>query len=134
MMRALRQKRRQNGRERAFPAFAEVRSLMEYELARARRYERPLSLVAVEPETLRLARFPLRFADLFAETPDGSLVLMMLPETGADGALALAQRLQGPDVAADDLRVASFPDDGVTLDDLVRAVLTPAGATLVAAS
>jgi hypothetical protein len=134
MMRALRQKRRQNGRERAFPAFTEVRSLMEYELARARRYERPLSLVAVEPETLKLARFPLRFADLFAETSDGSLVLMMLPETGADGAVALAQRLQGSDVAADDLLVASFPDDGVTLDDLVRSVLTPAGATLVAAS
>ena len=133
-MRALRQKRRQNGRERAFPAFTEVRSLMEYELARARRYERPLSLVAVEPETLKVARFPLRFADLFAETADGSRVLMMLPETGADGAAALAQRLQGSDLTTDDLHVASFPDDGVTLDDLVRAVLTPAGATLVAAS
>ena len=134
MMRAFRQKRRQNGRERAFPVLAEVRSLMEYELARARRYERPLSLVAVDPETLKVARFPLRFADLFAETPDGSRVIMMLPETGPDGAVALAQRLQGPDVTADDLHVASFPHDGVTLDDLVRAVLAPAGATLAVAS
>jgi len=103
-------------------------ALMEYELARARRYERPLSLAAVSPEAVLSARFPLRFSDLFAQTPDGAWVLVMLPETGGAGASALARRLQESDDAADQIRVVTFPDDGVTLGDLIGRILPGRGA------
>ena len=100
-------------------------TLMEYELARARRYERPLSLAAIPLSVQVSARNPIRFSDLFAISPDGEHVLVMLPETDAAGAGALARRLQESGGAVDDITVATFPDDGVTLSDLIDQVLEP---------
>ena len=126
-MRGLRQMSRRRGggdaRQATYPTLDEVGSLMEYELARARRYERPLSLVAVPPAAVATPRFPLRFSDLFVAAPDRRAVVVMLPETTSDGATALARRLLSATGIDGDVRVAAFPEDGVTLDDLLRRVL-----------
>ncbi len=103
----------------------DVMTLMEYELARARRYERPLSLAAIPLSTQVSARIPIRLSDLFAISPDGEYVLVMLPETDGAGAGALARRLQESGGAVDDITVVTFPDDGVTLSDLIDQVLDP---------
>jgi hypothetical protein len=49
----------------------------------------------------------------------------MLPETDGAGAEALARRLQESGGAVDDITVVTFPDDGVTLGDLIDQVLEP---------
>ena len=103
----------------------DVMTLMEYELARARRYERPLSLAAIPLSVQVSARVPIRFSDLFALSPDGRHVLVMLPETDGAGAGALARRLQETGGSVDDITVVTFPDDGVTLTDLIDQVLEP---------
>jgi hypothetical protein len=65
----------------------------------------------------------LRFTDLFALTPDGDTVLVMLPETDATGASGLVRRIQVASRTEEDMPVVSFSDDGVTLHDLMSQVL-----------
>ena len=97
-MLAFRQKGRRHGRRgddaARLPALADVVTLMEYEVARARRYRRPLSLVAVSLETMLASEVRLRFTDLFGLAPDGDTVLVMLPETDTTGAYGLVRRIQ----------------------------------------
>jgi hypothetical protein len=126
-MRGFRQKGRRNGRHEddaaRLPALADVVTLMEYEVARARRYRRPLSLMAVPLDTMLASRVRLRFTDLFALTPDGDTVLVMLPETDTTGAYGLARRIQVASRTTDEMPVVSFSEDGVTLHDLMTQVL-----------
>jgi hypothetical protein len=126
-MRAFRQKGRRQGRRAddaaRLPALADVVTLMEYEVARARRYRRPLSLVAVSLETMLASEVRLRFTDLFALAPDGDTVLVMLPETDATGAYGLVRRIQVASRTEEDMPVVGFQDDGVTLHDLMSQVL-----------
>ena len=126
-MRAFRKKGRRHGRRgddaARMPALADVVTLMEYEVARARRYRRPLSLVAVSLETMLASEVKLRFTDLFALAPDGDTVLVMLPETDATGAYGLVRRIQVASRIEEDMPVVSFKDDGVTLHDLMSQVL-----------
>ena len=126
-MRAFRQKGRRHGRRgddaARLPALADVVTLMEYEVARARRYRRPLSLVAVSLETMLASEVRLRFTDLFGLAPDGDTVLVMLPETDASGAFGLVRRIQVASRIEEDMPVVSFKDDGVTLHDLMSQVL-----------
>jgi hypothetical protein len=126
-MRAFRQKGRRHGRRgddaARLPALADVVTLMEYEVARARRYRRPLSLVAVSLETMLASEVRLRFTDLFGLAPDGDTVLVMLPETDTTGAYGLVRRIQLASRIEEDMPVVSFKDDGVTLHDLMSQVL-----------
>ena len=126
-MRAFRQKGRRHGRRgddaARMPALADVVTLMEYEVARARRYRRPLSLVAVSLETMLASEVRLRFTDLFGLAPDGDTVLVMLPETDTTGAYGLVRRIQLASRIEEDMPVVSFKDDGVTLHDLMSQVL-----------
>lgn len=126
-MRAFRQKGRRHGRRgddaARLPALADVVTLMEYEVARARRYRRPLSLVAVSLETMLASEVRLRFTDLFGLAPDGDTVLVMLPETDTTGASGLVRRIQLASRIEEDMPVVSFKDDGVTLHDLMSQVL-----------
>jgi hypothetical protein len=125
-MRGFRQKRRRNGGGEGgakLPALADVVALMEYEVARARRYRRPLSLVAVPLDTMLASRVRLRFTDLFALTPDGDTVLVMLPETDTTGAYGLVRRIQVASRTSDEMPIVSFSEDGVTLHDLMTQVL-----------
>ena len=82
---AFRQKGRRAGRQEndaaRLPALANVVALMVTRLPARRRYRRPLSLMAVPLDTMLASRVRLRFTDLFAITPDGDTVLVMLPET-----------------------------------------------------
>jgi hypothetical protein len=114
---------RRDERDANLPALADVVTLMEYEVARARRYRRPLSLMAVGLETMLASRIRLRFTDLFAATPDGDTVLIMLPETDAAGAFGLTRRIQVAARTDDEMPIVSFSDDGVTLHDLMTQVL-----------
>jgi hypothetical protein len=126
-MRAFRQKGRRHGRRgddaARLPALADVVTLMEYEVARARRYRRPLSLLAVSLETMLASEVRLRFTDLFGLAPDGDTVLVMLPETDTTGAYGLVRRIQLASRIEEDMPVVSFKDDGVTLHDLMSQVL-----------
>jgi hypothetical protein len=126
-MRSFGHKGRRNGRRddrgAHLPALSDVVTLMEYEVARARRYRRPLSLMAVPLETMLASRVRLRFTDLFAVTPDGETVLVLLPETDAVGADGLARRIQLASRTDDELPVVIFSEDGVTLHDLMTQVL-----------
>jgi hypothetical protein len=126
-MRGFRQKGRRQGRRAddaaRLPALADVVTLMEYEVARARRYRRPLSLVAVPLETMVESEVRLRFTDLFGRTPDGDTVLVMLPETDAAGAYGLVRRIQLAGRTEEDMPVVAFSEDGVTLHDLMTQVL-----------
>jgi hypothetical protein len=137
-MRAFRQRsRRQTERGdggTGLPALDDVATVMEYELARARRYERPLSLTAVPLEIVRREAISLRLSDLFALSPAGDALIIMLPETDAAGAGALVGRL-GQDGALD-IPVVTFPTDGFTLEDLVAQLLDhrPAGYDVARAS
>ncbi|HHJ13431.1 MAG TPA: hypothetical protein ENJ79_03515 [Gammaproteobacteria bacterium] len=76
---------------------------LEPQVARCRRYERPLSLLAldIEPahedarlrrEIARVLRDQLRWADLIASAGTGRFILI-LPETGADSAARLGDKL-----------------------------------------
>ncbi len=117
-------RRKRSAEERLhLPALADVVTLMEYEVARARRYRRPLSLMAVPVDTMLASRVTLRFTDLFALTPDGDTVLIMLPETDASGADGLARRIQVASRTEDEMPVVGFAEDGVTLHDLMTQVL-----------
>ena len=100
------------------------------ELSRARRYERPVSVVKIGLKPGELpwpgaaglrSALCLRTEDSF--WVDGSEVFVVLPETEREGACRFTGRLIDLDLSWLDLAnaaVVSFPDDGLT----VRALLT----------
>lgn len=131
-----------------------VQEEMEREIRRARRYERPLSLVSIEPEyptskielhryleemTSRLGRQLIkgRIAELFAtQTKANDIVsyhngkfLVLLPETDKSQAEAMASRLSK--LCEDSLSLtaqtgtASFPCEELTLSGLVKRTVSP---------
>ena len=110
--------------------------LLAYEFARARRYERPISVVAIAPTDLpdqsdvRLRFCDLRDTlfdtllltaecDLLCTDPRTGAALIVLPESNATSLAGTVQRIRGalaPDVR---LGAASFPDDALTLEETV---------------
>lgn len=103
------------------PTLEEFLPLIGLELRRARRYERQLSALALDLEA-----YPLlprgRATDIVAVSPDHQRVVVVLPETGPEGAARYAERLKR-DIGLDLLGASSFPDDALTLDVLLRLVL-----------
>lgn len=97
---------------------------LDNELERARRHERPLTLVRVGPEdglrgvpgagTTPLTNVPVRRTDHVFDLGGSSYIIA--PETDAVAAKGLVQRFAstGPRDPADQLRAACFPLDGVT--------------------
>jgi hypothetical protein len=93
---------------------------MQFELLRARRYERPLSLVSFPwPED----RVPmgLRMFDIAARVGRGKMVVA-LTETDREGAIAFAQRASGWLATDERISVATFPQDALTLESLIEAL------------
>lgn len=94
--------------------------LLAYEFARARRYERPISVVAIDPADLPdQSDVRLRFCDLLCTDPRTGSALIVLPESNATSLAGTVQRIRGalaPDVR---LGAASFPDDALTLEETV---------------
>ena len=104
--------------------------LAEAECSRAERYGRPLALLVVEawpasddPEANRPTEDWLRERLRKADTPGylgNGRYAVLLPETGANGAGRLSARLR-KEVPRIRTGFSSFPQDGVTLGDLVVA-------------
>jgi GGDEF domain-containing protein len=117
------------------------REQLEAEVARAARYRRPFSLLLGKPhdwrgevtlrgiekaqeiyaETVRTMATALRQNDIVATEPDYS-VLVILPETTAEGGEAAAAHLQQAVKGLLDIHfgLVQCPDDGITADDLLR--------------
>lgn len=114
-------------RETSLFAYWYIALRCEEECYRAQRYRRPLSLAVVEPEhtsdtwavaeqiTGALEKC-LRRADLPGYLGNARFVLVM-PETGEDGALGVLQRIED-DVAEMQWGLAAFPQDGHNFDQL----------------
>jgi GGDEF domain-containing protein len=120
------------------PTFHELRPQFERELRRARRYERPLSILvfalnAVEPihvAQLRvlhlgaLLRDTMRESDLVAFAAESQEFVAVLPETDQVAAEKSARRIHRillnrmPNALR--VAVAAYPQSGFTLEDLVE--------------
>ena len=111
-------------RERAvseLPALDDALAVFSMELARARRYERPLSAMSAPQSIVLEDRVPLRVTDIAARLTNGRFIALLI-ETGPDDAEALAERIRREDGECD-VRVASFPEDALTLDELIGEVV-----------
>jgi hypothetical protein len=119
------------------------------EIERSRRYRHAFTLIRVAPESRRVGRPGRRRHDPIDELAaalracvrsgdvawsEGCALYVLLPETDASGADAVVERFRraARAVACDaDVRVASFPEQGLT-DHALRAAVTrrspPAGA------
>jgi hypothetical protein len=105
------------------------------ELRRSRRSVRPMTLLrlpgAVRPEAAEMADLAARSRRLHEHlrlvdrtwVDDGS-VYVLLPESPRAAADALLGRLRSvaPDLVAQEVRMATFPDDGLTSGALISAV------------
>lgn len=116
------------------PVIEDPAHLMAYEFARARRYERPISVLVMAQEDVPSGdTVHLRFSDMLAMDARRDLALVLLPETNATDAAGAARRVRAGLPVGVHFGVASFPDDALTLDDLFDAatsrLATPAGAT-----
>lgn len=103
---------------------------LAWELDRCRRHERCFSLVLLPirhagqtQETLRTLRGSLRSIDSLDIGPRG--VMALLPETDRSAAQVVARRAAGllpVEVDGSLLRVAGFPEDGVTIGALMEVL------------
>src|SRR5918996_1073163 len=119
-------------------------ALAAHELLRARRYERPLTLVSMSvagrrsagrDELVKLLAGSLRGSDLLGSAADGRMHVV-LPETSGEAAQVLLPRFSSalPSALAERVRVgvASFPEDEITwvgLKDCAAAREEPVSAT-----
>lgn len=119
------------------PTFHELRPLFERELRRARRYERPFSILVLgfartlEPaqRAHRLAQLGsllqdrLRETDLVGYLADSGEFAALLPEADASTVVQGAERIRQLWMAGDAVNLvagaATYPADGLTLDDLL---------------
>ncbi len=115
---------RMNDRARSLlaslPELKDALPVFAVELARARRYDRPLSVISAPVLALDPEQVPLRVTDVAAKTTDGRVIALLI-ETDNDEADALAERVLRGDTRAD-VRTATFGKDALTLDDLLSAV------------
>jgi hypothetical protein len=119
------------------PPYREGLPTMRLEVQRARRYERPLSMLAIGvgggnvPERKALADFlllgvvlrdALRETDLISCAVEFQLYAMLLTETTRAGAVAAATRYGSIAKGSADLRIrcgaSEFPGNGLSVDDL----------------
>ncbi len=141
-----------NGNAASLSPLVDPDDVLAFEFGRARRYERALSIVVVSPLswpddhgsaptpivhllTAAGLREILRETDIMCHQPlDGSFVLGLTESQGPSARVAL-ERVQALfksrlriDLA---VGVAQFPNDGLTLDDLIAVARAQAGATKV---
>ncbi len=105
------------------PLLGEVITLINAELARARRYGRPLSLLALPISEVAPYGPDGRVYDTIAVAPEHDCFVMVLPETTAPEARRLAERLSG-DLPPARAAVASFPGDADTVEGLLLHLAT----------
>ena len=110
------------------------------EIARARRYGKPLSLVSAWASTkdgidalAAYFRDGLRDTDLAGYLNNGHFVLL-LPETGTVGAAIVEDRIRSAFGDTIQIAAVAYPDDGESFEDLLERAKALAGATTRAAS
>lgn len=138
-----------NGMERA-RLLSEARVEIDKEVFRSRRYHRPLTMLMVRPESdpievilqsaieevhrsmvgrhlaVNLARSinnVLRMTDMVIDLEDNRRFAILLPETSSEHSDLLIERIQriaGEKGISVTCGKASFPDDALTLDDLIK--------------
>lgn len=131
--------RRDSGRSPdRMTSLREARPAFEREIARARRYEHPLSVLmfrtasrhappwvtaATRATDAALLRSTLRQDDLVTIDPHRGQWIVLLPEADAQAAQGAMQRLRTLLAQADPgtrwWGTATFPEDGLLLDDLI---------------
>lgn len=116
---------------------ADAARALQLELERARRFERPLSLIRIRPQEAiggsaappgaERAWFERRLRSVDRAWQQGADLLLMLPETTGDEAKSLIARLaeEVPELRGTAARVASFPDDGLTSGSLLAHLESP---------
>lgn len=132
---ALREEGTQRAADRA-PTYEELRPLFERELRRARRYERPFSVLvfgiaeSLDPaerddSVARLASLlqdSLRETDLVCHVTDRGETAALMPEADASTALHACERIKqlwgAGNAAALAAGAGTYPVDGLTLDHL----------------
>jgi hypothetical protein len=115
------------------PSYRTVRRGIARELNRARRFERPLSVIVLRTRTLRttgleaairIALQRLRDTDLWFHDAEAGELILVAPETGHAAAQAVGRRLAASlgagDRAAVEWATASFPGDGLTFEVLYQ--------------
>jgi hypothetical protein len=116
-------------RDRNIAGAGDAWESLRRELDRARRYERPLALIQIAPVGEAAIEFVRSFVRAGDEVwRDRNRILVMLPEADQARATGMVERLRdcGAHVLAGaDVRLASFPQDGLTavalLDELARS-------------
>jgi hypothetical protein len=106
------------------PVIDDPGHLLAYEFGRARRYERPISVMALPASAVREdgpAR--LRFSDILTLDRRRGLALILLPETGSAGLAGAVRRIRAALPAGVPIGGASFPDDALTLEDLLDTAI-----------
>jgi hypothetical protein len=123
----------------ALPALADCQPFFEREMARARRYERPLGIVVHDfdpvwefaPELAHLLVQTLRITDLAALDATRKHVVVLLPETDRLQAETVAARLRRlippPTPIRPRVGTAVFPADALILDELVAVAARARG-------
>ncbi len=108
--------------------YVELRGAEECD--RAKRYERPLSMLVIEPARTQEARdaqqelcawlsSELRHADVAGYMGNGRYIVLM-PETDTEAATHVIERLMNEGYATD-VGIACFPEDGATHDELYKS-------------
>lgn len=106
------------------PVIDDPGHLMAYEFGRARRYERPVSVMALHTAAIpEDAPVRLRFSDIFTVDRRRGLALILLPETGSAGLAGAVRRLREGLPPKVSIGGASFPDNALTLEDLLEAAI-----------
>ncbi|MGI9540060.1 MAG: hypothetical protein ACR2N6_07930 [Miltoncostaeaceae bacterium] len=102
------------------PLVNDLAPLMEAEIERARRLDRPVALLSVPMEAVPPGGPTARAYDMVAVSPEDRCFVMLLPETTRFQARRMALRLSvhGEDAS----RVATFPDDAASFADLLARV------------
>ena len=104
------------------------RRMLDYDLAGAKRYNRPTTLVRVtpvgsHPEYIIWLQEAARKTDRFFAY-QGDNVIVMMRETNSPGALAMTRRTHESCTEEVDLRFAlvTFPDDGKSAGELLETL------------
>jgi hypothetical protein len=123
----------------ALPALADCQPFFEREMARARRYERPLGIVVHDfdpvwefaPELAHVLVQTLRITDLAALDATRKHIVVLLPETDRLQAETVAARLRRliplPAPIRPRVGTAVFPADALILDELVAVAARARG-------
>ncbi|MFN8108273.1 MAG: hypothetical protein U0Y82_00220 [Thermoleophilia bacterium] len=132
---------KQRGRQNAgagdtifgLPVIPDPDHLMSYEFARARRYERPIAVMALAADQLPDdGDLRLRFSDMVTVDVRRGAVVALMPETDGTDLAGALRRVRAALPVGATVGGAAFPDDALTLANLVDVALERCGIGIAA--